>query len=141
MKNAQQPELIFLRVTDNQTKLRRIASTVQQHFVKGERILIIVPNNKAASFVDEFLWKIPEESFLPHSPLPCGSNERVVITEDDKNPNRATIAINLCPEPIKRCAQFERIYELFDQTEQGKEGLSKQKILEYEKMGLELVWG
>lgn len=129
-------KLIFLRVTDNQTKLRRITSIVQQHFVKGERVFIIVPNDKAASFVDELLWKMPEDSFLPHSTAPCSSNERVVITEGSENPNQATIAINLRSEPIKEYGQFEKIYELFDQTEKDKERQSKQKILEYEKMGL-----
>ena len=139
MANQHNPKVVFLRVTDNQTKLRRITTTAQLHFEKGERVLILVPNDKAASFIDDLLWSSPKESFLPHSYALNDCDEQIAITHGDENLNKATIAINLCRESIKNPERFERIYELYDQSEEAKEKLSKQKILDYQKLGCHLI--
>ncbi|NGX42575.1 MAG: hypothetical protein K940chlam7_00855 [Chlamydiae bacterium] len=138
MNNQQTPTVIFLRVTDNQTKIQRLGATVQQHFERGNRILILVPNENAATFVNDLLWKQPKESFLPHAKSSEECQDRIVITTNQENLNDATIAINLCEDTITNREKFERIYELLDQTTASKEQQSRQKIAKYEQSGLEV---
>lgn len=130
------PKVIFLRVTDNQTKLRRICTTLQSHFDCKEKVILILPNQGAAQYVDAMLWKIPEENFLPHTQTIECSDDLIVLTYKQKNLNNAKILFNLCAEPIPIYDQFERIYELLDETNASKSEISHKKMTAYANMGL-----
>ena len=86
--------------------------------------------------------KSPSESASARKATPFALNdcdEQIAITHGDENINKARVAINLCRESTKNPERFERIYELYDQSEEAKEKLSKQKILDYQKLGCHLI--
>lgn len=130
------PEIHFLRVTDTTTKLNRIVSTVYEHYLAGERVVIFVPNEQAATYIDELLWRMPIDGLLPHLIAEGSTEERVVITLSERNINRAKIALNLCPGLCKELETFEKVYELSDQTDPKKAKHSQEKLLGYQKLGI-----
>jgi DNA polymerase IIIc chi subunit len=87
--------VVFFQVRDNTSKLKHIVDTVTAHFHKKEPILIFVEDDRAQQFVDDLLWKLPETSFLPHTPIDDLSPELIVITKSKINCNDAKIAFNL----------------------------------------------
>src|ERR1700733_12508764 len=110
------PSVQFLHVADNTIKTSSISSVVGNHFLQKQPILIIVPNADAASYVDQLLWRLPEDSFVPHQIASEPISENVVITTEHRNLNGAKFLFNLCSTIIPIFSQFELIYELLDQT-------------------------
>src|SRR5687768_7992650 len=103
-------QVFFLRVTDNATKLQRLCAVVQKHFENKERILITTPSAEAAHYMDQLLWRMPEESCVPHTIVNATTNESIAITTSHTNVNQAPILINLCPEAMKDISTFHTIY-------------------------------
>jgi DNA polymerase III subunit chi len=128
-------KILFLKTTDNAMKLRRLGATIESHFQKGERVLISVPNAAAANFLDDFLWKQPKESFLPHVIASCACSEPIVIATEPQNFNEADILINLCPEISSMRDMFKLIYELMDETDATKKAHSEKKVEDYLSLG------
>jgi DNA polymerase IIIc chi subunit len=128
--------VIFLQVRENLIKLQRIVEISRAHFQKKEPILIFVEDEKAAQFVDELLWKMPETSFLPHIISEASTTEWVVITKGKKNLNQAKIAFNLCPQPLLIEGPFKTIYQFEDLTSSAKKNLSALRFEAYKQAGL-----
>lgn len=110
----------------------------QHHFLQGDSILIVVPNQEAAVFIDQLLWKRPEESFLPHVIASSPIKERVVITTRKENLNKARVLFNLCPEACPFANEFEEVYELHDETQADKLELSQKRRDTYVAAGYEI---
>lgn len=134
-KVKNKPMIVFLRVTDNGSKTARICAIVQQHFEHGDRVLITVTNDEVAGYVDQLLWKLPEESFLPHQIVRGPSEERIAITTGKENYNKAKVLLNLCPEASPISSQFEMVYELLDETHPDKLRMSQQRQKDYQASG------
>lgn len=115
-----QTTIVFLKVRDNPSKVDRICKTLQQHFEQGCSILVTVPTKEAAEYLDQMLWRVPAESFLPHFRSEESSNDLVVITTTQANVNKATLLFNLCPEASPICKEFTQVYELLDETDPAK---------------------
>ena len=130
------PQVIFLKTPSNESKMNAICKSVWHHFNQGHAILIAVPNHDAALYVDQLLWRFPEESFLPHAIADVATTERVVITVAGTNVNQASILLNLCPMASSICTQFTTVYELLDETHPDKLRLAQQRQSTYEAQGL-----
>lgn len=131
----QKPNVIFLSITTNQQKIASICQHVQKHFDRSEPILILAPSEQAVQYLDDMLWKFPEDSFLPHEASQASSKEKIVITTVHQNLNQSKILMNLCPEPCPIAEQFETIYELYDQTHSDKVEQSKRRHEAYVQKG------
>lgn len=129
------PNVIFLSVKDNASKIARICETVHHHFELKEHLLILVPSEEAAKYIDQLLWRFPEESFLPHSYTNKASKDLVTITTQLKNLNESSILFNLCPEVSLISQEFKKIYDLFDETHPQKLQLSQQRESIYHTRG------
>lgn len=131
-------KVLFLKVVDTPSKLQRITQTIQKHFEQNAGILIIVPTIEAAQYIDQLLWKMPAESFLPHAIVDGPTKERIAISTDTRNVNHATVLFNLCPAAHPLPHEYHTIYELYDQTHPSKEDLSRQRHEAYSQQGLEV---
>lgn len=125
----------FWQVADNRQKLELICALTHQHFVRKERLLITVPNETAARYVDQLLWSSPPESFLPHVTSEKPIAAAVVITTGEQNLNQASILLNLCPTASAQAANFSQVHELLDSTSPDKEQLSRQREAIYRSAG------
>lgn len=130
------PSIIFLNVKTPQDKLSALCRSVHTHFEKGERVVIQVPNEEAARFIDLLLWKSPPESFIPHCISFIPANEQIVITTAEGNVNQAQVLVNLRSEIPTNPTVYALIYELYDTTHPDKEQLSLKKQQGYHALGL-----
>jgi DNA polymerase-3 subunit chi len=133
------PTITFFRVRDPKTKIRIICQQVEEAFKQERRILIATPNEEAAKYIDRLLWRVPEESFLPHQ-IEKGPNQSwiAITTTDTHNWNQASILLNLCAEISPIYDQFEAIHELLDETHPEKYQQSQKKWAEYESKKLQV---
>lgn len=128
-------KVYFLRVTDNASKLYKLCTLIHAHFAKNDRMLIYVTTNEAALYLDQLLWKMPEESFMPHAIASSATKEPIVITTSAANINQATTLINLSPSIAQNFNSIHLIYELLDLTSKEKEAVSQTKKTLYQTAG------
>ncbi|OGN59204.1 MAG: hypothetical protein A3F40_03115 [Chlamydiae bacterium RIFCSPHIGHO2_12_FULL_27_8] len=126
-------KVIFFKINDAKTKLIKIIQTAMMHFEKKENLLIKTFDSTSLNFVDELLWKLPKESFLPHVKSNSFIEEFIVITTENKNLNNAKYLFNLCPEIVDINLNFKTIYDLEDNTSQIKQANSKKRYLIYKQ--------
>ncbi len=130
-------KITFYQIKDNTAKIQFICAKAHEAFQHEKRLLITVPTLQAAQYVDALLWRIPEESFIPHVITDFSTPEWIAITLQDKqNVNQATRLLNLCSELPALYQQMEEIYEIYDETHPQKVACSKQRLDQYQAHGL-----
>ena len=127
--------VIFFQVQNSSDKVRVLCQTINIHFEKKERFLVLCEDAKAQSFTDDLLWKVPIGSFLPHIATDEKTNEFVAITKTKNNVNMAHIAFNLCTTPLLIQTPFRIIYEFEDLSNPSKSHLSERRYHAYKKEG------
>lgn len=132
-------KVIFLKVDSNNSKLQKLCRTVSKHYNKRERVLITVPTEQAAIYVDQLLWRMPEDSFLPHAIINTLTEEPIAISREKGNINQAKVLINLCPDAAVNAEGFAVVYELLDTSDSDKEALSKKRLARYSSSAIEFV--
>ena len=131
-------KVIFHTVKDPQAKLDFICQRAEEAMRQEERLLIAVPNDEAAQYIDALLWRQPETSFIPHIITQGATKVWVAITsKTDHNFNQAHTLLNLCSETHPRYAEFQIVFELDDQTHPQKSVLSQQRRSYYEAKGIQ----
>src|ERR1700722_12652480 len=110
--SKQKPQVLFLQVTTPQLKLAAICKTAQRHFNEKKSLLILAPTIEVEDYIDQLLWRYPEESFLPHTKVDdsAATLEYIVISSKNQNPSKAKILFNLCPMLPLLANEFELIY-------------------------------
>ena len=131
------PEVIFLPVDDNRTKVVILCTKVQELFLEGKTILIRTPSKEAADFLDKKLWSTPSESFVPHSIVDSPAKVPVAISCEAGNVNNADTLINLMPGVPADVLSFKTVVELFDVTSPEKEQQSAAKRVAYNALTTE----
>lgn len=134
-----QPEVYFLQANTAQNKLKRVFDAAKFYFNKEMRVLVLVPNDDAAKFVDDIFWKQNPEDFLPHAVCHGTTGERIAITTKAENINQATVLINLCPHAPAFVSAFATIIELHDKTHPQKEQQSLLRIAHYQGQGCKVI--
>jgi DNA polymerase-3 subunit chi len=127
--------ITFLRVVDNAAKLQRLCGAVHYHFLRKEKALIGVSSDEAAAYVDQLLWRIPEDSFIPHAIVNGPTKELVAITKALNNVNQAQALINLRVEIPNNIKEYTVIYDLLDLTHPSKEEQSRKRQEAYRIAG------
>jgi DNA polymerase-3 subunit chi len=133
-------KIIFFSVKNNQDKLNWICLRVQEAIKNEKRMLITVPHDEAAHYIDHLLWSMPEESFIPHSIIKAVTNDWIAITTSQtENLNRAHQLLNLCSQTPLLYQQFEEIYELYDETSANRLEAVQKKIQDYQSKKLSIT--
>lgn len=121
--------IIFFSIHDTASKLRALCDVARDHLHQGQSLLILVPDTNVHTFVDELLWRLPEESFLPHP------SKLLLI---DTEPKEATSLFNLRPIPFTEKIYYKTIYELEDHTSPERLQLSRQRYNTYRDLELKI---
>lgn len=125
-------KIVLFQVKENQSKIQKIVTTAHEHFGLKESLLFFVEDEKALHFMDDLLWRVPEQSFLPHSTSDLISRDRIVITKTKTNVNGSIFAFNLCPTPLLM-EGFKVIYDFEDLTSLPKKNLSSLRFQAYKE--------
>jgi DNA polymerase IIIc chi subunit len=128
--------IVFFQVADTNSKLRKLCETIFYHFERMDNFLIIVSDEKTEKYVDELLWKIPQESFIPHESSSAPCNEKIIITKTKENLNNASFIFNLSSEPLFFDEPCRIIYEFEDLASEQKKEISQNKFKSYKQKGL-----
>lgn len=127
-----QPQVTFHPVKSNADKLKVISELVGEAFAAGHKILITVPSPEAATYIDQLLWRMPEESFVPHVVAAKAVPNRIVIAVNPaENFNQAQVLVNLSPTVSPIVDQFAFVRELLDETDATKAEQSAQRQAHY----------
>lgn len=129
------PDIHFLKVATVSGKLHAVCAISKEQFLKKQRLLIAVPDEISCTYIDQLLWRIPEESFLPHAVLQTDNDSLVCITMSSGNLNKAHTLLNLCPFASPIAAEFKLIFELLDETDAEKKRAAQAKYKAYQDAG------
>jgi DNA polymerase IIIc chi subunit len=128
--------VIFYQVQTPKQKLERICTRVAEHFEKQQPLLIVTDSEKSTDFINELLWKIPIESFLPHGK----ENELILISHRQGIPFGGHAIFNLTPHPILDSNySLKTIYEFEDLTSQERSQAFQPKYRGYSGSGHSIV--
>lgn len=114
-------EIIFYTFADNPLDVaRRVAAKAHD---QGRQVMIYAPDTTVADAIDRLLWTTPAPGFVPHcrdtdalageTPVLIGANPDALRAAD--------VMINLHTEQPPAFARFERLVEIIDQTDAGRE--------------------
>lgn len=106
-------EVRFIKL-DRQEKALHLCRLAEEHFLAGDRVLILVNDQNRAVTLDRFMWVWDKGSFLPHA-LDNGTvdclDEPVVISVAERNPNRAKVLVLGTPCSLEFMSRFDRVYD------------------------------
>lgn len=101
--------------------------------------LVLLPDQHQLEQLDELMWSIPRERFLPHQSAGQPSDAPVVLgTRADLDHCSAEVIINLDTKAIPRPERFRRLLELVPANDVDRQA-SRLKFRAYKEQGLEPV--
>ncbi len=86
--------------------------------------------------MDEMLWRVRPEMFMPHSQVAENPQAPIVIAGHETPVQHGTVVINLCTSVVQPVAQTVRIIELVCQ-QPGLLEQSRQNFSQYRKLGFQ----
>ena len=89
----QRPQITvtFYKIKENGAKIQLICHQAMEALQCEKKLLITAPTLEAAHYLDALLWRLPEDSFIPHVVSDMPTAEWVAITlQDEVNVNRAS---------------------------------------------------
>lgn len=127
-------QIVFFSVKSTQDKLAKLCAIAKTYFEQGDPLLVMTADEKARDFVDELLWRLPSDSFLPHiaTDMPC--RDLIAITCSRQNINQARALFNLTPDPL--FFPDLTIYEFEEHTSPDKRQASEARYRAYRDKGL-----
>lgn len=87
----------------------------------GQRALVLCPTAERVAALDKALWEVSEPDWLPHGTAADGDAELqpIWLAADDTAPNGARYLFLTDGADTPRLAAFERVFDLFDGTEEA----------------------
>jgi len=134
----QKNRVIFFQIKDVKTKLVKLVQTAMHHFEKKQKLLIQVSDDASLNYVDELLWKVPIESFLPHVVSDKRIDDFIVITKLQENLNKSLYLFNLSQEIVDLDTSYKIIYDFDDYTSDKKQEKSKKRFEVYRQAGFKI---
>lgn len=114
-------EIIFYTFVDNPLDVaRRVASKAHG---QGKQVMIYAPDTAVADTLDRLMWTTPALGFVPHcrDADPLAAETPVLIGANPDALPMADVMINLHHAQPPAFARFERVVEIIDQTDAGRE--------------------
>ena len=129
-------DVIFYTVKNSSDKVQALLKTVDTYMLRKEKIVVIVPDEKALAFTQNLLWSLPKESFRPNS-----TENALIQVSLEGTYSEAKTVFNLSSIPYAPSSFVKKIYELEDISHQDKAALFKKKFQAYQKQGFQLAAG
>jgi DNA polymerase IIIc chi subunit len=126
--NTALPKVIFFEVKTAQDKLKKIFQTTLFHLEKKESLLLLVPDVAAGMFIDEWLWKIEETSFLPHAFSEEPLDEEPILISTKLGSSIRPFLFNLCPDVPSEYGRIKIFYEFDDSSSSLRSEIAKKKF-------------
>ncbi len=128
-------QIVFLAIQGTQDKLSKLCRLAERHFEKSEPLLFMTANETARDFVDELLWRIPPESFIPHIATDMPRQATIAITSSRQNITEARTLVNLCAEPLFLEGDNLTIYDFEELFSKPRKQASEARYRAYREKG------
>ena len=106
---------------------------------QGMQSMVLLPDDKQLQQLDELMWSLPPDRFLPHQPVAQPGDAPVVLgLPADLDHCQAQVIINLDTQAIARPERFRRLLELVPASDADRQA-SRLKFRAYKALGLDPV--
>jgi DNA polymerase-3 subunit chi len=133
------PAIFFVRL-ERQEKALHVGRLAEMYFERGLRILIVVGNDEMATSLDRYLWTFKKDSFLPHAihqNTDEPSNEAIVISTVEHNPNKAEVLICVSPASPSFVKEFKFIYDFAETYDPQLADSARERFRLYRRHGFD----
>ena len=117
MSEAQKPEWWFYHL-QRTTLERAVGPLLEKCLERGWRVLAVSPDVTRRATLDEALWTIDDQSFLPHGQSEAEgldpADQPILISSAADNLNQATVALLMDGVDLPVDADYERCMVMFD---------------------------
>ena len=100
---------------------RALPKLLEKVYASGARAVVMAGSAERVDMLDSTLWTYDPASFLPHGAARGGdaADQPIWITEEDENPNGASILVLTDGARAADVAAFERCLEMFDGNDEA----------------------
>ncbi len=117
------PQVVFHALNKDQQALQRTCELVADAYSKRQRCRVLCVDQKQAEQVDELLWQLPADRFIPHNMHSEGpaSGTPVEVCWHHTQLEKCHVVVNLTDELIQQPQQFLFIYDFVPADEEAKQ--------------------
>ncbi|MGE0725627.1 MAG: DNA polymerase III subunit chi [Alphaproteobacteria bacterium] len=108
----------------------------------GKRAVVLAGSVERAAALSSLLWTYDPGSFLPHGTARDGSAaaQPIWLSDQDENPNAATMLVLVDGATSAQLAQFERCLDLFDGNDPDAVAAARRRWVEAKAAGHGLTY-
>ena len=109
---------------------------------RGHQVTVIAGDDREAAGLDDLMWSVPRDRFVPHEITPGGGGGRAPVQIcplqrfGDEALKGGDVVINLSERPVPEPGRFNRLLEIVP-GEQGQRAASRTKYRAYRQQGLQ----
>ena len=107
---------------------------------RGWRVVVQAASDERVEAIDAHLWTYRDDSFLPHGTIrgPDVTEQPILITANDGNPNRANVRFLIDNAPLPQDAEsYERLVLIFDGNDDDAVATARERWSEAKARGFE----
>lgn len=121
---------------------RALPEIVGKAVERGMRVLVKAGSRERVEALDAVLWTYDAASFLPHGYIKDGTEKEqpVFLTDDDGNPNGATVLFLTDGATSADVEKFELCCELFDGNDEEAVAAARARWKQYKEKGFTLAY-
>ena len=126
------------QIGDDQA-LTFICERICEYFRKGKRILVVASDQQQAERLDELLWRLPTDAFVPHNLSSEGGHGSPVEISWPGQPlaGPRQVVINLSDHAPQAATRAQIIVDLVP-LEAAPRALARERFKQYRQFGLQL---
>lgn len=108
----------------------------------GQRALVLCASAERVAALDAALWQCTEPDWLPHGTENDGDADLqpIWLTTDDAAPNGARFLFLVDGTRSARLAEFDRVFDLFDGTDEAAVAAARERWTAAKAAGLALTY-
>lgn len=119
-----------------QDRLQLACRLVRRAWQAGLPVFVLCSDEEQLAGMDELLWHIRPQFFMPHSRFDDNPAAPIVLGSDCWPVLDNSVLINLCMQPAPRFEQLNRVVELVCQTPELLQQ-SRENFTHYRRLGLQ----
>ena len=135
-------ELLFYHL-QNQPLEKVLPTLLERSLDRGWRVVVQAASEERVEALDAHLWTFRDDSFLPHGTWRDSeaSQQPILLTVNDDNPNRASVRFLLDGAPVPQDAEaYERIVLVFDGDDPDAVATARERWSDAKAKGFEVTY-
>ncbi len=110
-----------------------VARLLTKAYEQGRRVLMLAENQSQAHEWDQYLWRYPENGFLPHAVWSASYPERqpLLIALEPTPVNKASILLHMGLTPLSEPERFQMVIHFVDKVTPERHQQSRELFRHY----------